>query len=1823
MTGDECGRAILVLAVVATVAFTAVAAGPAAATGIDASAGNAPADGTSVEALTDCREINESGAYELTRNITLPADQNCIFINVDNVSFDGNGHTIRGEYVERPHAHPIAVHGGDSPNGYSTIETPTNVTIENVRLQNWWQGVRMRNVANVTVANMTFRNTSYLGGTAGEDGLAIYRGSNVTVRDSSFNETAGPGVSISQVTDARVLNTTVRNTGSAGLSLANTPDAIVRDNRILNAGNYWSSTLRIRGHAGNVTVVDNTVRGGGGTGIGFKAHHGLVRNNTVVDKKHGIAVTGGRSVNNTIIGNTVRDSNRNGIQVRDASNTSVVDNTVTGGDMNGIYLRTAREIVASENTVSANSNGITVIASTNITVERNRVTDHPGTYRDGNGLKIRRGSKRVRVAANVLRNNTDGVRLRGGQGTTTVVRNRIVDNRHAGIELTYNVDAEFQEIDGNVIASNGQFGIESDADSADLDATGNWWGSAGGPGSPDSDPLADPTTGTLADGAGNNVSENESDAGVSNVRFDPWLETEPTLGIGDLGIVTADLPTGAVDRRIRDHIAASGGTPPITDYEVVNGSLPPGTTLHDNGTLVGTTTSAGNYTFTVAVTDSANETATATFTKDVRATVPRASIDIEKVGTGATPGRTTLYLIRVENIGDTVARDVPVNEYLEPWWAYRAATPTPENVTSTVIRNGTSEYVESLVETNGSDLNFTQDITQTTLSWTVDELRPGESRLLTYQVRLDSRIPDGFTVRGEACSCTGGCCENYKRCKEEVVAGCKFPGNLGRGSTLFDCITLDTAGCAYGLWGPDPEELCNELGDKAICERDFEACRAYNELKPREPPCDEDEQNATTPTDPNEKVVGAERYIRPNRTLPYVVHYENVGDATATNVTVTDRIPDELDLSTVTVFTANRTRVGVDETTPVTLLRRNVTRTRNVTIGNRTVTRTETVQERHTAELDGRTLRWDLENTDLPPNGTGTLLMEATPKQGLADGTRIENNATIEFDEVSSLTTNNTVNVIDTVAPSCTVDPLPERSGRDIRVSWSGSDPVGEIEEVTIYVSTDGETWEIAEVGVENETVSYDGEVGETYRFMCVAEDTAGNTESQSPQPEARTSVTAVDVSGRVYEADGDPATDDTVAIGDGDPSTAPVVVNDWNGTTCRLLQFDSAVSTDRTGRFDYVTDVGGTESLSYYQAPLSAFPQGNGSMADGEVTFPRDGSPDLYGLDRFGADGDRDLGTVTLPPAHPLNVTVVTEDGVPVDNATVKVEHTGVNDSTAAVIFPRATDGDGLLVPDRSDAPGVEVTGSVSVTVSVPNETRLVQRLYTRNLTVESARNLTVEVNVTERLDEEPPVIERFEHSRATEPISEANPTTITVGLSDENPANATLAVRANASDETVFERDVSAAFADPVSVAWNGTNATGAPVDAGEYDLVLTATDANGNEATDSLSAVVAGQSEESEESEEDEESEEGEEDEESEEGEEDEESEEGEEDEEDEESEDENDEAGNGGSNGSSGGSSGGSAGGGSGVGSGNLVSPDITVDAAVGSRLVAVGEPLTVTATVRNGGSATGEFDLALSLDGVATGVNRTGELAPGDETTVQFQYNLTEPGVYDLRIGETGLGSVTVLDGAAESVSTARLDGDTAAFDDGPVERVSISGQSGVVSVARLSGLPAVAPSLDGTLFAAVEIGLPDADATASVRVGVARAELTDAGVAPGDVRVLRYGPGSGEWESLSVRVVQQSETRVTFAVDGAASTLAVVGPAETEPTPTDAASPTTERTPAPVTAADPAADPAPDPGTTEPATTTGQSGPGFGLTAVLVALVLFVAVAARRLTLHE
>jgi PGF-CTERM protein len=159
-----------------------------------------------------------------------------------------------------------------------------------------------------------------------------------------------------------------------------------------------------------------------------------------------------------------------------------------------------------------------------------------------------------------------------------------------------------------------------------------------------------------------------------------------------------------------------------------------------------------------------------------------------------------------------------------------------------------------------------------------------------------------------------------------------------------------------------------------------------------------------------------------------------------------------------------------------------------------------------------------------------------------------------------------------------------------------------------------------------------------------------------------------------------------TVSRPDAEPAAGTAVLVTRNGSD------DAELNPE--GRFAASVENGSRPSFGYY------------GQTNGEYISTRDESPDIH---TFGPDtlvnGETDLGNYTLPEAHVLNVTVVDENGTPVEDAQVRVVHwedTHGNGSGFGT-GDQATNTDGDLVLQGAADPGIEVAGNVTVEVSPP----------------------------------------------------------------------------------------------------------------------------------------------------------------------------------------------------------------------------------------------------------------------------------------------------------------------------------------------------------------------------------------------------------------------------------------------------------------------------------------------------------------------------------------
>jgi hypothetical protein len=177
------------------------------------------------------------------------------------------------------------------------------------------------------------------------------------------------------------------------------------------------------------------------------------------------------------------------------------------------------------------------------------------------------------------------------------------------------------------------------------------------------------------------------------------------------------------------------------------------------------------------------------------------------------------------------------------------------------------------------------------------------------------------------------------------------------------------------------------------------------------------------------------------------------------------------------------------------------------------------------------------------------------------------------------------------------------------------------------------------------------------------------------PAPSDGDGPKVVELSGYVQLASEEPASGDTIFLSDEDAGAV-----------------QSIAVTNDSGGFASPVGTGTTVDLQYYQAREVA-------QCCAEGSFPRDGSPDFYPLARVVPDSNTSIGRIELPPAYPLNVTVVDASDEPIENASVHVRYSETERGADGGISG-VTNENGRLEMAGAPTPGLEVAGDVVVRV-------------------------------------------------------------------------------------------------------------------------------------------------------------------------------------------------------------------------------------------------------------------------------------------------------------------------------------------------------------------------------------------------------------------------------------------------------------------------------------------------------------------------------------------
>lgn len=166
----------------------------------------------------------------------------------------------------------------------------------------------------------------------------------------------------------------------------------------------------------------------------------------------------------------------------------------------------------------------------------------------------------------------------------------------------------------------------------------------------------------------------------------------------------------------------------------------------------------------------------------------------------------------------------------------------------------------------------------------------------------------------------------------------------------------------------------------------------------------------------------------------------------------------------------------------------------------------------------------------------------------------------------------------------------------------------------------------------------------------------------------------------------------------------------------------------EASGNFEITAYKGRTYSFGHYQ---------HEEGENGAITFPRDGTPDVYSLGSETVSDGTTLGRTTLPEAHLLTVTVVDQYGDPVFGANVSTFHQSEDGSVAG--WRVTTNSEGQLQNYQNAHTGIEVVGDVQVVVDPPTASlspdgavEYADEMYTRNITVTEDRELEIVVDAT-----------------------------------------------------------------------------------------------------------------------------------------------------------------------------------------------------------------------------------------------------------------------------------------------------------------------------------------------------------------------------------------------------------------------------------------------------------------------------------------------------------
>lgn len=247
------------------------------------------AQATSTE-ITGETTITSPGHYHLNQSFLDQNVTNSSFIRIktSNVTFDGRGHTLSSTSSASP---PTGIYV------YSGIPNPKlrNITITNVTLKNWDEGIHLKYTENSTIASTNISSSD-------NEGIRLELSENVTVRGNTLTSNK-QGILLDETNSTTITNNTATN-NDAGIQMS---------------------------YSNNNTISNNSATSSGLASIFFinPSHYNKIQNNHFNSSYIGIYI---RSSNANNVTNNNATSCQKSFYLRSSNGTIIEDNEFEGTD---------------------------------------------------------------------------------------------------------------------------------------------------------------------------------------------------------------------------------------------------------------------------------------------------------------------------------------------------------------------------------------------------------------------------------------------------------------------------------------------------------------------------------------------------------------------------------------------------------------------------------------------------------------------------------------------------------------------------------------------------------------------------------------------------------------------------------------------------------------------------------------------------------------------------------------------------------------------------------------------------------------------------------------------------------------------------------------------------------------------------------------------------------------------------------------------------------------------------------------------------------------------------------------------------------------------------------------------------------------------------------------------------------------------------------------------------------------------------------------------------------------------------------------------------